>query len=156
LLSDNHLPFLFRELRCTLQSLRICSLLPRYSVPLNIPHHGVNRFRIFDCPSHFPLGICHQTAGVAINQPHGIHLITSVILMFWLLSNFSHFWFSYKLPGPVSSPRYSPVKRTFGIPSHFPLGICHQMPGFRYTPSELWLAFYNSRCIAPLAHSPVR
>lgn len=104
------------------------------------------------------LGICHQTAGVAINQPHGIHLITSVISMFWLRSLICHFWFRYLSPGPVSSPRYSPVKRTFGIPSHFPLGICHQTPGFRYTPSGLWLAFYNSRCIAPFGsiHLSVR
>jgi len=32
---------------------------------------GRSRFRISGYPYHFPLGICHQIAGVAINQPHG-------------------------------------------------------------------------------------
>jgi hypothetical protein len=82
------------------------------------------------------LRICHQSAGVAINQPHGIHHITLVSMMFWLLSPFTVSGWGYLFPGPATSPRYSSVKRTFGIPSHFPLGICHQLPGFRYTPSE--------------------
>lgn len=96
LLSNNHLLFLLQNSGVLCIPFRRCSLLPRYSRPLNIPHHGVSRFRILSSPSHFPLGICHQSAGVAINQPHGIHRITSVILMFWLLFSPDHLWFSFK------------------------------------------------------------
>jgi hypothetical protein len=110
----------------------------------NIPRNGVNRLEISGCPSHFPLGICHQTTGVAINQPHGIRRITSVILTFRLLSLF-HLWFSYRLPGPATSPRCSSVKRTFGSPSHLPLGICHQSSGVSIYPPD-FRPFRNFRC----------
>jgi len=140
-----------------LHSLRRCSLLPRLSCPLNIPHHGVSRFRILGCPSHFPFGICHQTAGVAINQPHGIHRITSVILMFWLLSPY-HLWFSYMIPGPATSPRYPSVKRTSGFPSHLPLGICHQIAGVSIYPLRIMELFVTTLAVSFLwlFHRPTK
>lgn len=78
-------------------------------------------------------------------------------MMFWLRSPFTVSSWGYLFPGPVTSPRYPPVKRTFGFPSHFPLGICHQMPGFRYTPSELWFTYVQLRLYhRSFGFSPVR
>ena len=144
MLSNNHLPFFLRNF-VILRNLFRYAPYYRGTVCLLIFLITSSRcFRILDIPSHLPLGICHKSAGVAINQPHGIRRITSVILTFRLLSLF-HLWFSYRLPGPATSPRCSPVKRTFGSPSHLPLGICHQSSGVSIYPPD-FRPFRNFRC----------
>jgi hypothetical protein len=88
-------------------------------------------FRIFGIPSHLPLGICHQITGVAINQPQWY----SLLITFGYSRNsgcfhYYHLWNNYRLPGLIISPPLFPcLGKTSGIPSHFPLGICHQITG---------------------------
>lgn len=75
--------------------------------------------------------------------------------------HYSHLWFCYLSPGPISSPRCSALKEVFFKRELVAFllialsGFVIRLPGLRYNPLNNSPVYYNLRCFGPSVYSPV-